>query len=86
VGSVVSAFVYSYASGPLYMIKAGNSDRIISDSLGSPRLLINTVNGEIGQQLDYDTFGNLLNDTNPGFQPFGFAGGIDDPNTKLQAA
>ena len=25
----------------------------------------------------------LINDTNPGFQPFGFAGGIYDPDTKL---
>jgi len=28
-------------------------------------------------------FGNVLNDTNPGFQPFGFAGGIYDPETGL---
>jgi RHS repeat-associated protein len=33
--------------------------------------------------MDYDEFGNVLLDTNPGFQPFGFAGGIYDPQTKL---
>jgi RHS repeat-associated protein len=33
--------------------------------------------------MDYDAFGNVLSDTNPGFQPFGFAGGIYDPDTKL---
>jgi RHS repeat-associated protein len=28
-------------------------------------------------------FGNVLTDTNPGFQPFGFAGGLYDRHTKL---
>jgi RHS repeat-associated protein len=33
--------------------------------------------------MDYDDFGNVLLDTNPGFTPFGFAGGIYDYQTKL---
>ena len=33
--------------------------------------------------MDYDEFGNVTLDTNPGFQPFGFAGGIYDQHTKL---
>ena len=33
--------------------------------------------------MDYDEFGNVLLDTNPGFQPFGFAGGLYDQHTKL---
>jgi RHS repeat-associated protein len=33
--------------------------------------------------MDYDDFGNVLLDTAPGFTPFGFAGGIYDPQTKL---
>src|SRR5207302_1808715 len=35
------------------------------------------------QRMDYDAFGNVLLDTNPGFQPFGFAGGLYDRDTKL---
>jgi len=31
----------------------------------------------------YDEFGNIGLDTNPGFQPFGFAGGLYDNDTKL---
>lgn len=31
----------------------------------------------------FDEFGNVLNDTNPGFQPFGFAGGLYDADTGL---
>ena len=33
--------------------------------------------------MDYDVWGNVLVDTNPGFQPFGFAGGIYDQHTGL---
>ncbi len=39
--------------------------------------------GEIAQRLDYDSFGRVLCDTNPGFQPFGFQGGLYDPDTGL---
>jgi RHS repeat-associated protein len=33
--------------------------------------------------MDYDTFGNVILDTHPGFQPFGFAGGLYDSLTGL---
>jgi RHS repeat-associated protein len=33
--------------------------------------------------LDVDEFGRVTSDTNPGFQPFGFAGGLYDPDTGL---
>jgi len=51
--------------------------------VGSPRLVVNAASGLIVQQLDYDAFGNVLGDTNPGFQPFGFAGGLYDQQTQL---
>lgn len=37
----------------------------------------------VEQRLDYDEFGNVSFDSNPGFQPFGFAGGLYDRDTKL---
>lgn len=33
--------------------------------------------------MDYDEFGTVILDTNPGFQPFGFAGGLYDRDTGL---
>ena len=33
--------------------------------------------------MDFDEFGKVVNDTNPGFQPFGFAGGLYDFQTGL---
>ena len=37
----------------------------------------------MAQRLEYDAWGQVLMDTNAGFQPFGFAGGLYDPDTKL---
>src|SRR6185503_11893125 len=66
---------------PDYMVKAGQTYRIITDDLGSPRLVVNVATGAIAQRMDYDAFGVVLVDTNPGFQPFGFAGGLYEPLT-----
>lgn len=83
-GNLVAQFVYGTKQNvPDYMIKGGDAYRIISDHLGSPRLIVDASNGTITQQMDYDEFGNVLIDTNPGFQPFGFAGGIYDSDTGL---
>jgi len=51
--------------------------------LGSPRLVVNVSTGQIAERIDYDEFGNVITDTNPGFQPFGFAGGLYDQDTGL---
>jgi len=81
---VVSRFIYAgKANVPEYMIKGGATYRIVTDPLGSPRLVIHTATRQVVQRMDYDEFGNVSVDTNPGFQPFGFAGGLYDPDTKL---
>jgi RHS repeat-associated protein len=59
------------------------TDRLLSDHLSSPRLVVDASTGTIAQRMDYDEFGHVLLDTNPGFQPFGFAGGLYDRDTKL---
>lgn len=82
--SVVSRFIYAGRSNvPDYMVKDGVAYRFITDQLGSPRLLVDTSSGQLAQRLDYGVFGNVIADTNPGFQPFGFAGGLYDRDTKL---
>jgi RHS repeat-associated protein len=40
-------------------------------------------NGAIAQRIDYDAFGRVTQNSNPGFQPFGFAGGLYDAHTGL---
>ena len=68
---------------PEAMDKDGKSYRIVSDQLGSVRLVMDASTGEIAQQLNYDAWGQVIQDSNPGFQPFGFAGGLYDPDTGL---
>ena len=81
---VVSRFVYGgKVNVPEYLTKSGTTYRIITDHLGSPRLVVNVSNGQVAQRMDYDEFGNVIQDTNPGFQPFGFAGGLYDTQTTL---
>lgn len=82
--NVVSRFVYASRSNvPDYMIKGERTYRIISDHLGSPRLVVDVTTGVIAQRLAYDPYGQVIQDTNPGFQPFGFAGGLYDRDTRL---
>ncbi|MFZ5785812.1 MAG: RHS repeat domain-containing protein, partial [Acidobacteriota bacterium] len=84
VGAVVSRFAYgTHVNVPELIVKGATTYRIVHDHLGSPRLVINTADGSIAQRLDFDEFGIVTLDTNPGFQPFGFAGGLNDPQTKL---
>ncbi|MCL6614425.1 MAG: hypothetical protein K6U03_07425 [Firmicutes bacterium] len=83
-GNVVARFIYASRSHvPDYMVKNGVTYRIISDHLGSVRLVVDVATGQVVQRMEYDEFGNVILDTNPGFQPFGFAGGIYDPQTGL---
>jgi RHS repeat-associated protein len=68
---------------PEYMIKGGVNYKLITDQVGSVRFVVNADTGAIAQSIEYSSFGEVLSDSNPGFQPFGFAGGIYDHQTKL---
>jgi RHS repeat-associated protein len=83
-GNVVTRFIYgTRVNVPDYMIRFGIQYKFVTDHLGSPRLLVNSSTGAVVQQLEYDEFGNVIVDTNPGFQPFAFAGGLYEPATRL---
>jgi RHS repeat-associated protein len=82
--AVVATFVYgNRVNVPDYMVKGGQTYRLVTDHLGSVRLVVNTADGTIAQRMDYDEFGRVLADTVPGFQPFVFAGGLYDADTGL---
>ena len=83
-GSVKATFVYGLRPNvPEYMIQGTSTFRIITDQVGTVRLVINASTGAVVQRVDWDEFGNILADTAPGTQPFGFAGGLYDPDTGL---
>src|SRR5262249_16149756 len=81
-GNIVARFVYGTRGHvPDYMIKDGVTYGLLTNHLGSVRIVVNTATGEVVERMDYDTSGNVSLDSNPGFQPFGFAGGVSDPET-----
>ena len=83
-GNLVALFVYgTRAHVPDAMIKNGTRYLFVTDQVGSVRLVVNSETGAVVQRIDYDAWGNVLSDNNPGFQPFGFAGGLYDGATKL---
>jgi RHS repeat-associated protein len=83
-GAVVSRFVYAtHVNVPDYLVKGGQTYRLVLDHLGSVRLVVNTSDGTVAQRLDYDEYGRITQNSSPGFQPFGYAGGLVDDATGL---
>lgn len=76
---------YQYTDGntPDSFTQGGQTYYIVTDHLGSPRAITDAT-GAIVKKLDYDSFGNVLSDSNPSLSiPFGFAGGLFDVDTGL---
>jgi RHS repeat-associated protein len=83
-GNVVSRFVYATGVNvPDYLVRGDSTYRLIRDHLGSVRVVVNVASGTIAQRLAYDEFGIETENTNPGWQPFGYAGGLTDSQTEL---
>ena len=82
--AVVSRFVFGSGNSLEYMIRGGATYRFVKDDLGSVRAVVNVTTGAIAQRWDYDPWGNAtLMAGTADFQPFGFAGGLYDPDSKL---
>lgn len=83
-GNVTARFVFgSKPNVPDYFTTGAGTFRVLSDHLGSPRLVVNVSSGAVVEEIDYDEFGNVTNDSAPGTIPFGFAGGLYDRDTGL---
>ena len=85
-GNLVSVFVYSTQNpggAPDAILRGGVTYRVIKDHLGSPRVIVSEASGAVAQRMDFDAWGNVLVDINPGWQPFGFAGGLWDRESEL---
>jgi RHS repeat-associated protein len=79
-GNVVAQFVGNF------LIKNNTIYQLITDHLGSVRLVINVESGEIVERTDYDEYGNILERSEISTwsgQPFAYAGGLYDQQTKL---
>ena len=82
-GVLQKTFVYAAGPVPVAYIQGGNTFHIVTDHLGSPRLVVDST-GAIVKRINYDSFGNVISDSNPGlYLCFGFAGGMADPDHEL---
>src|SRR5438045_1845194 len=84
-GTVKARFIYpGKPNVPEYMVTStGAIYRLFTDQVGSVRLVVDTTSGALVERIDWDEFGNLVADAAPGFQPFGFAGGLKDADAGL---
>jgi RHS repeat-associated protein len=85
-GNLVAEFIYgTKANVPDLVIRGGVTYRTVSDQLGSPVLAVNSgSSSDVPFQANYAAFGDrMLVAGTDDWMPFGFAGGIYDPDTKL---
>jgi len=76
---------FEYADGrmPVSMDSEGSTYYLTYDQVGSLRIVAD-ASGNVVKRIDYDSFGNIIDDTDPAFEvPFGFAGGLHDRDTGL---
>ena len=65
------------------MVKNGQTYYLLKDQVGTIKAVV-TAAGVVEKEITYDSFGNILEETNPTFTiPLGFAGGLHDRNTAL---
>jgi RHS repeat-associated protein len=84
-GNIVKQFVYGEKSNiPDYMIYQGKKYRVISDQVGTPRVVVDSGNGQILERMNFNEFGASDKTKGPKqILPFGFAGGLYDEDTGL---
>ena len=68
---------------PVVMTRGGTTYYFAYDQVGSLRAVAD-FSGNVLKQIEYDSFGNIIDDTDPSFDiPFGFSGGLYDKDTGL---
>ena len=77
---------YGYGLSPNaaeLMLKGGREYRLLKDHLGCTREVVDVETGEVVQAPEYDEGGEVLRDSAPGYQAFGYASGRYDAETAL---
>ena len=80
-GAVVERFGYDDLGHIALVERGGSTYRVITDQVGSPRLVLDAQTGAIVDAISYDASGRIMSETAPGTIPFAFAGGLIDTDT-----
>ncbi len=87
--NLIQRFEYADGRMPISMTDAsGKRYYLHYDQVGSLRAISRVLSPDntikLVKEITYDTYGNIINDSNRSLTvPFGFAGGLYDPDTKL---
>ena len=86
--NLIQRFEYANGRMPVAMTSNGQKYYLHYNQVGSLRAISRVLSPdnttELVKEITYDTYGNIINDSNPSFKiPFGFAGGLYDSDTKL---
>jgi len=82
-GAVVARFGYDELGHLALVQRGGTTYRVLTDPVGSPLLVIDSQTGAVADAITYDAWGRIVTETAPGTIPFGFGGGLVDPDTGL---
>jgi RHS repeat-associated protein len=82
-GNLLMRFLYADGRMPVAVERGGATYHLTYDQVGSLRVVADG-SGNVVKRIDYDSFGNIIHDTNASFKiSFGFAGGSHDRETGL---
>ena len=80
---LLARFLYADGRMPVAMEQGSATYYLTYDQVGSLRVIADS-SGNVVKSIDYDSFGNIIDDTNLTFEvPFGFAGGLSDRDIGL---
>ena len=81
--NLIYRFEYADARTPVAMTSGGARYFLGYDQVGSLRVVVDDAGNSV-KVIEYDSFGNVIDDTNESFiMPIGFAGGLYDADTGL---
>ena len=81
--NLLMRFEYTDSRMPLAMTLGGSAYYLTYDQVSSLRV-VSDATGNVVKRIDYDSFGNIIGDSNPSFVvPFSFAGGFYDRDIGL---
>ena len=78
---LLTTYYYDDGKRLFALQRSGTRYYVATDQLGSPRVITDPA-GALVKVVEYDSFGNITQDSNPAFAlPIGFAGGVADGTT-----
>jgi RHS repeat-associated protein len=81
--NLLMRFEYADDRVPMTLTTEGVTYYLAYDQVGSLSAVADSA-GNVIKRIDYDSFGNIIADTNPTFEvPLGFAGGLHDRDTNF---